>query len=119
MRRAGFMILAGCAASPHVPAQLQGHGHMVIANQMNAPLCTFAITPDGTNWLGDTIVRPLERTSFDVKPGRYHIEATTCGTHERASGTIDFYNYMIVAIGPWREPRPAYVLTSVVPAVGP
>jgi hypothetical protein len=123
MLRAMLVIaVAGCASAPHVPDRLRGPESMSIANEMRSPLCTFAMTtdtPSGENWLGDTIVRPFERVNFRLAPGRYHVEATTCGTHERASGFIDVRDTIVVAIGNWREPAPAYLRTSVVPAVAP
>jgi hypothetical protein len=119
LRAALLLALVGCATTG-VPAALRGDNTVVIANEMAAPLCTLALTadtPSTQNWLGDTIVRPFEREGFDVKPGRYRVEATTCGTHERASGFIDVRHAMVVAIGAWREPAPAYIWTGVVPAV--
>jgi hypothetical protein len=121
LRAALLLALVGCATT-RVPAALRGADTVVIANEMAAPLCTLALTADTSskqNWLGGTIVRPFEREGFDLKPGRYRVEATTCGTHERASGFIDVRDTMVVAIGAWREPAPAYVRTGVVPAVVP
>ncbi len=121
LRAALLVALVGCATG-RVPAAVRGNDTVVIANEMAAPLCTLVLTADASStqdWLDGTIVRPFEREGFDIKPGRYRVEATTCGTHERATGFIDVRHAMVVAIGAWREPAPAYIWTGVVPAVVP